>query len=277
MRFFNVENSLDHYSFGMLMPERNGGGDYRYGVNGKESDSEISENIYNYGFRIYNSELGRFLSTDPIIIQKQMYPWYSPYHFAGNNPILNIDIDGLEEANAIKLYLLKQIESEITLVDDNITKKLSSLERIDLVLTELEEIRSFTIKISGTFYSTSQSGTGAKTLGEFINAVLNVPSIKDVDHDIKMYTEYKEALTEQYEALKKKKIDLYKEKAILEASEATDGSESKKGELLYTGNKVEILEGEQGAINRLGKRVEEADNGNTELIVTKTVSSRKKK
>jgi len=43
-----------------------------------------------------------------------------------------------------------------------------------------------------------------------------------------------------------------KEKAILKTYEATDGFESKKGELLYTGNKVEILEGEQDAINKLG-------------------------
>jgi len=30
MRFFNAENSLDYYSFGMLIPERNGGESYRY-------------------------------------------------------------------------------------------------------------------------------------------------------------------------------------------------------------------------------------------------------
>lgn len=71
---------------------------YRYGFNGKEQDPEVSGqgNQYDYGFRIYNPRLGRFLSVDPI---ERNYPWYSPFHFAGNNPIHNIDLDGLEECS----------------------------------------------------------------------------------------------------------------------------------------------------------------------------------
>jgi len=70
---------------------------YRYGFNGKESDFEVSGwgNQYDYGFRIYNPRLGRFLSVDPLT---QSYPWYTPYQFAGNMPIVFIDIDGLEPA-----------------------------------------------------------------------------------------------------------------------------------------------------------------------------------
>ena len=85
--------------FGMVMP--NGDnlniGDHTYGFNGKENVDEISGsgNILDYGFRIYNPRLGKFLSVDPLTAG---YPWYSPYHFAGNNPIRFIDMDGLEEA-----------------------------------------------------------------------------------------------------------------------------------------------------------------------------------
>ncbi|MEM6738149.1 MAG: RHS repeat-associated core domain-containing protein, partial [Bacteroidota bacterium] len=46
-----------------------------------------------YGFRIYNPALGRFLSVDPLTSE---YPYYTPYQFAGNMPIAAIDIDGLE-------------------------------------------------------------------------------------------------------------------------------------------------------------------------------------
>lgn len=69
---------------------------YRYGFNGKESDGEVSGdgNIYDYGFRIYNPRIGRFLSRDPLT---SGYPWYTPYQFAGNKPIWAIDVDGLEE------------------------------------------------------------------------------------------------------------------------------------------------------------------------------------
>jgi RHS repeat-associated protein len=71
---------------------------YRYGFNGKEIDKG-SEGMggggstYDYGFRIYNPSLGRFLSVDPLF---KTYPWFTPYQFAGNGPILNIDVDGLE-------------------------------------------------------------------------------------------------------------------------------------------------------------------------------------
>jgi len=33
------------------------------------------------------------LSVDPL---SQSYPWFTPYQYASNNPILNIDLDGLE-------------------------------------------------------------------------------------------------------------------------------------------------------------------------------------
>ncbi len=41
---------------------------YRYGFNGKESDDEIKGegNQQDYGMRIYDTRLGRFLSVDPL-------------------------------------------------------------------------------------------------------------------------------------------------------------------------------------------------------------------
>ncbi|MBK6730651.1 MAG: hypothetical protein IPG60_06670 [Bacteroidetes bacterium] len=86
------------HPFGMLTPGRNwsAGSEYRFGFNGKESDAETygEGNIYDYGFRIYNSRLGKFLSVDPLT---QSYPWFTPYQFAGNKPIVAIDLDGMEE------------------------------------------------------------------------------------------------------------------------------------------------------------------------------------
>ena len=70
---------------------------YRYGFNGKEKDDEGMGgglSTYDYGFRIYNPALGRFLSVDPLT---GSYPWYTPYQFAGNKPIWCVDLDGLEE------------------------------------------------------------------------------------------------------------------------------------------------------------------------------------
>ena len=70
-------------------------GTYRYGFNGKEEDKEWgSQMIQDYGFRIYNPTIGKFLSVDPLAPD---YPWYTPYQFAGNKPIWAADLDGLEE------------------------------------------------------------------------------------------------------------------------------------------------------------------------------------
>ena len=72
---------------------------YRYGFNGKENDKDISPSGQDYGMRVYDTRIGKFLSVDPLA---NSYPWYSPYHFAGNNPIFNIDLDGLEEWSYIQ-------------------------------------------------------------------------------------------------------------------------------------------------------------------------------
>jgi len=95
----DVVSTTDYYAFGAQMPGRTFvGTTYRYGFNGKEKDDEVhgsSGTSYDYGFRIYDPRLGRFLSVDPLT---KSYPWYTPYQFAGNKPIWAFDLDGLEEA-----------------------------------------------------------------------------------------------------------------------------------------------------------------------------------
>ena len=68
---------------------------YRYGFNGKENDNEVKGegNQQDYGMRIYDPRLGRFLSQDPVTGE---YPELTPYQFASNTPIRAIDLDGLE-------------------------------------------------------------------------------------------------------------------------------------------------------------------------------------
>jgi RHS repeat-associated protein len=81
----------------MMMPGRNYSAvsGYRYGFNGKEKDNEVKGmgNQQDYGMRINDTRLGRFLSVDPIT---EKYPQLSPYQFASNTPIKAIDLDGLE-------------------------------------------------------------------------------------------------------------------------------------------------------------------------------------
>ena len=93
-------DEIHYYPFGMIMPGRkySGGSVYRYGFNGKEYDNEIKGegNQQDYGMRIYDTRIGRFLSVDPIA---KKYPDLTPYQFSSNRPVDGIDIDGLEYAS----------------------------------------------------------------------------------------------------------------------------------------------------------------------------------
>jgi RHS repeat-associated protein len=81
-----------------------------YGFNGKEKDNEVKGegNQIDYGMRVYDPRLGRFLSVDPLT---KDYPWYTPYQYAGNNPIRFIDLDGLEPVEPSKKNLKKTEET----------------------------------------------------------------------------------------------------------------------------------------------------------------------
>jgi RHS repeat-associated protein len=119
-----VLSANSYYAFGSLMPKRsfNSVG-YRYGFNGKELDPEGMGGggaTYDYGFRIYNPALGRFLSVDPLF---QSFPWYTPYQFAGNKPIVAIDLDGLEERIVISTYDQDWNETQTIVTDRKIIQQ----------------------------------------------------------------------------------------------------------------------------------------------------------
>jgi RHS repeat-associated protein len=99
-----VLTAQEYFAFGFAIPNRNYilNKEYRYGFNGKENDNEVKLDSsgnpipgseQDYGMRIYDPRVGRFLSVDPLAIK---YPELTPYQFASNSPITFIDIDGLE-------------------------------------------------------------------------------------------------------------------------------------------------------------------------------------
>ncbi len=88
----------DNYPFGLehnkvatfeeLDPKNN----YKY--NGKELNTDLGLNWYNYGFRMYDPALGRFPSIDPIA---EEFAFVSGFNYAENAPISNIDLHGLQK------------------------------------------------------------------------------------------------------------------------------------------------------------------------------------
>ncbi|MFZ1634304.1 MAG: RHS repeat-associated core domain-containing protein [Chitinophagales bacterium] len=128
----DVIAAQDYDPFGMITVGRNWdvGSGYRYGFNGKEQDDEVSGNgnQYDYGFRIYNPSIGRFLSVDPLT---NRYSYLTPYQFASNTPIIAIDLDGLEAV----IVNIRPVPGYPELTQVNVIKISSSVQQPTLQIT----------------------------------------------------------------------------------------------------------------------------------------------
>lgn len=98
----NIIEENHYYSYGLKIAaissqkasENNEGSlknEYLY--NNKELFDDGDINWYDYGFRNYDPQIGRFVQLDPLTFE---YPFLAPYQYASADPIDNIDIDGLE-------------------------------------------------------------------------------------------------------------------------------------------------------------------------------------
>jgi RHS repeat-associated protein len=90
----NLVAANDYFAYGSLRTGRSfNSSSYLYSFNGKLKDDEMKGegNSYDFGARIYDSRLGRFLSTDP---WERAYPWQSTYSYFANSPIWKIDFKG---------------------------------------------------------------------------------------------------------------------------------------------------------------------------------------
>jgi RHS repeat-associated protein len=64
---------------------------YRYGFNGKEKDKDFGDEVEDFGARLLNKKISRWMAVDPLAGK---YPSLSPYNFVANNPLNAIDPDG---------------------------------------------------------------------------------------------------------------------------------------------------------------------------------------
>lgn len=169
---------------------------YRYGFNGKEKDNEISLGGQDYGMRIYNASLCRFLTTDPIASQ---YPMLTPYQFASNTPIQAIDFDGLEGVQIIDdvartitirvnfIYVIHQVEKGIKVTHNSPQNLIKSLENEISKLSPsdlIDEETGYAIKF---LFSTQEFPT-IQEAEDYINLVSN---------DINEYSQFFDLIPEK--------------------------------------------------------------------------------
>ena len=103
-----VEETNHYYPFGGVFANSTSVQPYKY--NGKELDTKKGLNWYDYGARHYDAALGRFATVDRFA---DKYSSMSPYQYAANNPVVNLDING----DSIITTLTTQVDGKTVNVD----------------------------------------------------------------------------------------------------------------------------------------------------------------
>jgi RHS repeat-associated protein len=87
-----IEQINHYYPFGGLMGEsKNISSNQRYKYNGKELDRMNGLDSYDYGARLHNAPVGRWMSVDPLA---EVDYNISPYVYCGDNPVIYTDPTG---------------------------------------------------------------------------------------------------------------------------------------------------------------------------------------
>jgi RHS repeat-associated protein len=140
-----------------------------YLYNGKELlDEDADLGWLDYGFREYDPQIGRFVEMDPLTDD---YPFLSQYNYAGNDPVTNIDVDGLFGAIASTADVGIQLK-EVVIVGYK-TARTSSM------LTSLAaSVVSVTIKVAisasnfiNKCITSEQAGAGANRWAAYLKQV----------------------------------------------------------------------------------------------------------
>ncbi|PUZ24224.1 RHS repeat-associated core domain-containing protein [Chitinophaga costaii] len=165
---------------------------YRYGFNGKENDNEVKGDgdQQDYGFRIYNPQIGRFLSTDPL---SKKVAFYTPYQFSGNKPIVAVDVDGQEDRFYTISFFDKQGKAVFTSTRNEGT--VIGVERNGYELYDRPEkfVAEYNLAfVDGTSYSLRVSFDTYKEMqgvkqSQFLPQVVSLSMLKGVDIGVETY------------------------------------------------------------------------------------------
>jgi RHS repeat-associated protein len=149
-----AENGFLYYPFGSSMVSfSNTEFHYSYAFNGMERDDEVkgNGNTLDFGARIYDSRLGRFLSKDPMNFK---FPYSTPYSFSENTPIACIDLGGYEMFYAADgSFLGKFGKSNDIRVVDNVFLFLKNRDNLNYLIYNSKLLSESSIETQSNIYT----------------------------------------------------------------------------------------------------------------------------
>ena len=131
-----------------------------YLYNDKELFEDGDLNWYDYGFRNYDPKIGRFVQIDPLTSR---YPFFSPYLYAGNEPIGNIDFMGMGPETGLTAGTAKVMgEVIVKSVSRAVATTARAVTNLGLSITTIS-VQFFITGCNAinTSITTQQAGTGA--------------------------------------------------------------------------------------------------------------------
>lgn len=141
-------------------------------------------------------QIGRFMQLDPLADD---FPYYTPYQFAGNDPIANVDLDGLEDVNAVNIGVNAGEEAFRG-------GEIAELMQVIVVPTKVAKSSSTLLSVSGNFpKGVFQSAWGTiKGVGQIIIHPINTIQgiVHVVVHPIQTFNALKKVVIQTYHEFK---------------------------------------------------------------------------
>lgn len=101
---------------------------HRRGLEENDNEAKGEANQQDYGMRIYDPRVAKFLSVDPLT---KTFSMLTPYQYASNSPIQSIDLDGEEGVQVT----IRPIASDPALKQVNVQKIVSEIRQPTLSVT----------------------------------------------------------------------------------------------------------------------------------------------